>query len=212
MDLKRKAFQKLASNNHSQDVQSNFVYAGFWWRLLACMIDIVILSIISLIIILGSVVLLYLILVLVFGVSPDTLDLLLTIIGINMGWIMLWLYYSLMESSEQQATPGKMIFGLKVVDQEGSRLTFWRASARILARLGHSVGLALVGLLILGAWGYFIASSPSYILVSPIFTVVGACFGAVLGSIAGYIPALFPPKRQALHDIIVSTLVVKTRT
>jgi len=41
-----------------------------------------------------------------------------------------WLYYGLMESSEQQATFGKLICGLVVTNAEGKRLSFGHASAR----------------------------------------------------------------------------------
>lgn len=41
-----------------------------------------------------------------------------------------WLYYGLTESSEKQATLGKMICGLVVTNAEGKRLSFSHASAR----------------------------------------------------------------------------------
>lgn len=40
------------------------------------------------------------------------------------------LYGILMECSRYQATLGKMVLGLKVVDTRGRRLTFWRSAAR----------------------------------------------------------------------------------
>ena len=38
--------------------------------------------------------------------------------------VIIWLYYALMESSPVQASLGKIIMGLKVVDRRGRRLTF----------------------------------------------------------------------------------------
>ena len=46
-----------------------------------------------------------------------------------------WLYFSLLQSSYKQATFGKLIFGLKVIDQNGGRLSFSKASLRYLAKL-----------------------------------------------------------------------------
>lgn len=50
-------------------------------------------------------------------------------------FVIVWLYYAIMESSPWQATLGKRIIGLKVVDKHGKRLSFWKASRRLLTRL-----------------------------------------------------------------------------
>ena len=42
-----------------------------------------------------------------------------------------WLYYALLESSSSRASLGKMALGIVVVDLEGNRLSFARASGRI---------------------------------------------------------------------------------
>ncbi len=41
-----------------------------------------------------------------------------------------WIYEAAMESSSRQATLGKMIFGMKVTDLLGNRISFARATAR----------------------------------------------------------------------------------
>lgn len=41
-----------------------------------------------------------------------------------------WMYFAIFESSSLQATLGKHLLGLKVVDLKGQRVSFWRASAR----------------------------------------------------------------------------------
>jgi uncharacterized RDD family membrane protein YckC len=46
-----------------------------------------------------------------------------------------WLYYALLESSRFQATPGKLLFGIRVTDLQGRPLTFVRASFRNLGKL-----------------------------------------------------------------------------
>jgi uncharacterized RDD family membrane protein YckC len=61
-----------------------------------------------------------------------------------------WLYCALMESSSYQATLGKMIFGMKVTDLYGNRISFARATgrhfAKILSGLILCIGFIMVGL------------------------------------------------------------------
>jgi uncharacterized RDD family membrane protein YckC len=48
--------------------------------------------------------------------------------------LIIWiLYYGLFESSVFQATPGKMLYGLKVTDNSGNRIGFIRSSLRFLS-------------------------------------------------------------------------------
>lgn len=49
--------------------------------------------------------------------------------------VLVWLYYALLESSPVQASLGKIIMGIKVVDRRGRRLSFWQATERILSKL-----------------------------------------------------------------------------
>jgi uncharacterized RDD family membrane protein YckC len=46
-----------------------------------------------------------------------------------------WIYYASMESSAWQATLGKKILGLKVTDLSGNRITFARASGRFFGKI-----------------------------------------------------------------------------
>jgi uncharacterized RDD family membrane protein YckC len=54
-----------------------------------------------------------------------------------------WFYHALMESSERQATIGKLALGLKVTDVKGRRVSFWRATARHFAKLLSVVPLGV---------------------------------------------------------------------
>lgn len=45
-----------------------------------------------------------------------------------------WLYFALMESSARGATVGKMALGLRVVDEQGQRISFARATGRFFAK------------------------------------------------------------------------------
>ena len=54
-----------------------------------------------------------------------------------------------MESSEKQATLGKMALGIKVTDGQGQRITFGRATgrffAKIISRLPLCIGFIIAG-------------------------------------------------------------------
>ena len=122
-------------------------YAGFWRRVVAISID-------------------YLIL----GIATDLLLLLLSIPlpairvaadgtpifagswsgSIVVGTLASWLYFTLLESSPLQATPGKLIFGARVTDLAGRRITFGRANARywskiLLDSLTLTIGYLMAG-------------------------------------------------------------------
>jgi uncharacterized RDD family membrane protein YckC len=79
-----------------------------------------------------------------------------------------WLYNALQESSEAQATLGKRLMGLIVVNTDGDRLTFGQASGRFFGKL-LSMAICYIGF-----------------LIQP-----------------------FNDKKQALHDMLASTLVIK---
>lgn len=49
--------------------------------------------------------------------------------------VIIWLYYALLESSPWQASLGKRVMGLKVVDKRGRRLSFAKATKRLLTRV-----------------------------------------------------------------------------
>jgi uncharacterized RDD family membrane protein YckC len=46
-----------------------------------------------------------------------------------------WLYYALMESSEKQATLGKMAVGIKVTGMNGARISFGNATGRFFGKI-----------------------------------------------------------------------------
>ncbi len=131
------------------------------------------------------------------------------------------LYYAWMESSGIQATPGKMICRLRVTRKDGIRLSFGRALARVGFRLAHFYILSISGYLIgsaLGHWvfSHFYSSSYGYYNGDPSETATGILIGIIsavtglfVGSILGYLPALFTARRQTLHDLMAGTVVVK---
>lgn len=151
-------------------------YAGFWLRLVAYLIDSVILGIVYVILIV--------IVIFASGVAamlrnlPEhpTPELFLRgafivaiLVLIAAATAITWLYYAWMESSPSQGTLGKMAMGLVVTDMQYRPVSFARASGRFFAR-------------------FITRLIPLWI---------------------GYIMAGFTSKKQALHDMIASCLVLR---
>ena len=61
-----------------------------------------------------------------------------------------WLYEALMLSSPYQATLGKMIFGMKVTDLYGNRISFARATGRHFAKYISGPFTLLIGFFMVG--------------------------------------------------------------
>lgn len=104
-------------------------YAGFWTRFGASLVDGLILSVAF-----GFI---YVICISLAAGTTDQNDpsgnvflclAYLTIALLN------WLYHAGFESSEKQATPGKMAAGIKVTDLNGQRITFGKATGRLLLK------------------------------------------------------------------------------
>jgi uncharacterized RDD family membrane protein YckC len=55
--------------------------------------------------------------------------------GIILSVLICWLYSAGLTSSRFGSTVGKRIMGLKVVDFEGNRLSFWQATIRFIAKI-----------------------------------------------------------------------------
>lgn len=109
------------------------MYADFKKRLMAGIIDNLILFFLEIILIFIS---LYIILVLYITDVNQLIINILTYLILYPSYIVLpWLYHAVQESSTRKATLGKLIFGLIVVDLYGNRITFLRASTRFLAKI-----------------------------------------------------------------------------
>jgi len=142
---------------------TDFQYAGFWLRFAAWLIDWIIGLVLGFAI--GMVV--GFVGVIIGGNSKQTATLInafAQIASLAVGW----LYYALQESSSAQATVGKRAVGIRVVDMEGQRISFGRATGRYFGKI---------------------------------------ISGIILG--VGFMMAGFTEKKQALHDTMASTLVIK---
>jgi uncharacterized RDD family membrane protein YckC len=113
-------------------------YSGFWQRFGAYIIDSILLSIVS-----GMCIS---IMAVVFGgaiaFSGDFNEWATLAYGLGIVFsiflfstLVSWLYYTLMESSSQQATLGKMALGMVVIDEFGGRISFARANGRYWSKI-----------------------------------------------------------------------------
>ena len=127
-----------------------YPYAGFWKRAFACLIDSIILSIPSILftgLILGTQLMAF-VKIATQNTQPAP-EIALPLIGkwfagMALVWLfnilLFWLYYACFESSKQQATPGKMALGIKVVGPQGQRISFARATGRTFAKfISHMI-------------------------------------------------------------------------
>jgi uncharacterized RDD family membrane protein YckC len=106
-------------------------YAGFGKRLVAYVIDMLILVVFWFAV--GA-------FVLGLGGNPGALAETPAIIE----FFVIWMYFALNESSRRQATWGKQLLGLKVTDLSGEKIGFWKATGRHLGKI-LSGGLFLIG-------------------------------------------------------------------
>src|SRR3954468_22192760 len=106
-------------------------YAGFWWRVLAYLIDGLLLSIIFFPLSMGVALAL-----ISGGIDPDSPVLQLANLGLNgLQIAVTWLYQAFCESSSWQGTIGKKVLGLRVTDMDGNQISFARATGRYFAMM-----------------------------------------------------------------------------
>ena len=107
-------------------------YGGFWIRVVAYIIDGILLTIVCGIVdrLLG---------IDIFASDWEHYDPLANLISLVIGW----LYFALLESSERGATVGKMAMGLRVVTSDGQRLSFMNATGRYFAKILSAIILCI---------------------------------------------------------------------
>lgn len=114
-------------------------YASFGARLVAFLIDQVLLFVASIALLLVT-----------FGVAEIAGNQNFEGLWLILYYALGWLYYAFFESSAQRGTPGKQSLGLKVTDLHGRRIGFGRATGRYFGRLLSTAPLYLGYLLMLG--------------------------------------------------------------
>lgn len=160
----KKALQKAAPTpvfmQRGQMVERNanirpIYYAGFWQRVAARVIDMIIVSI-------GT---------FFFGIFNLIASFFIGEMFFFSFFFISWLYYAMLDSSSLQGTIGKRLVGLKVCDLEGKRISFLRASARYACQ--------------------WLSYATMYI---------------------GFFMVAFTDRKQTLHDMITSCIVVEKRS
>lgn len=117
-------------------------YGGFWWRVLAYVIDSIILNIATGI--LGAILGISMMLPMTgMGVDPSLASGATVLGSVGLSLVVTWLYFALMESSKLQATVGKMAIGLVVTGTFGERISFVRATGRFFAKILSSLILCI---------------------------------------------------------------------
>ena len=130
-------------------------FAGFWKRLAASLLDGAILGIVqSLLAIIGGMILGFSFEMWVAEESNGFFQMVPVIGSVfaGLGLVSLvatWLYYALFESSELQATPGKLVLGILVTDEAGNRINFGRASARYFGKIISAL-ILMIGYMMAG--------------------------------------------------------------
>jgi uncharacterized RDD family membrane protein YckC len=158
-------------------ISRGFNYAGFWLRLVAHLIDSLIIGAAALLICIP--------LIFLTGLAanfeamshthgqpnPAAVGgfIMLILVFAAVAVVAQWLYFAYTESGEKQATWGKQAMGVYVTDLVGNPVTFGRASGRFFSKI-------VSGMIPLGI---------------------------------GYIMAGFTERKQALHDMIASCLVLR---
>lgn len=119
-------------------------YAGFWKRFAAYIIDYLILSIPSVLIVIPIVFSMA-----VAEADEDAINAVSLILQL-MIFLLAWPYFAFMESSAKQGTLGKMALGIKVTDGNGNRIGFGQATGRyfgkIISSLTCSIGYIMAGI------------------------------------------------------------------
>jgi len=197
-------------------------YAGFWWRSLAAILDYMIKMVPA-----GICMIPYYVVAVAGSANSggeeviDGLDgwtaLMLAAYGLGLlGVLALSIFYETWMVGKHQATLGKIIIGVKVVNPDGSRLTYKRAFLRWLAKkplnyllvwgpstIGFAAVIAVLVAVSRGNGG----DSSAFILV--MFTGLFV-YCALLALCSGvYWMAGLDPEKRTFHDRVASTRVVK---
>lgn len=133
VEQKKEALVELDS------VESNVsIYAGFWKRFFAYMIDFSLLSLVFIVVGVFAA---------AFGLIDASSEETIEQSGTNVDLLSVlisWGYFALMESSPKQATLGKMALKIQVTNLEGGKISFIRATVRFFAKYLSAI-ILLIG-------------------------------------------------------------------
>ncbi len=116
----------------------NVVYAGFWRRVMASLVDFIVWLFISVIFVVA-----------LYALTGSGLRAANSLPANLFTFIASWLYSAIMESSDKQATLGKMAIGIVVTDLEGNKISFGKATGRYFAKILSTL-ILLIGYMMAG--------------------------------------------------------------
>jgi uncharacterized RDD family membrane protein YckC len=123
-------------------------YGGFWIRVVAAIIDTIIVRVVV-----APIGLMFGGMSFLTGMGGGIPHAGVALLGGGITFLLVvaggWLYEAFLESSSYQATLGKMIFGMKVTDLHGNRISFARATGRHFAKL-LSTMILFIGFIMVG--------------------------------------------------------------
>jgi uncharacterized RDD family membrane protein YckC len=115
--------------------ERHVVYAGFWLRFCAVILDGMILNVLN-----GAIKLVFKLILSGGGLKVSTeVEIFLGVLSL----VVEWLYAALQESSAAQATLGKRALGIVVTNLQGERITFGRATGRHFAKYVSAIILMI---------------------------------------------------------------------
>lgn len=130
------------------------------------------------------------------GVGIDNIEndplYLLKASAVSMMFVML--YFALFESSKFSATPGKIVFKMRVLTKDNVKLKFWRSCFRF-------------WLLQVPLFTYMISGTNYFVISSQYVSVITITLGLIW-----FLPIYFTKDRKCMHDILSGTKVVKVET
>ena len=110
----------LIEKNPYKKLSNKQIYAGFWHRFMAGIIDLIILIVIEVILIF------------------------IPIIGWILSFFVTWLYFAIQHSSTKQATFGMRALDIKITNEKLGKIGFWRASGNFYLTIFSSL-ILLIG-------------------------------------------------------------------
>ncbi|MGH8113834.1 MAG: RDD family protein [Rhodanobacteraceae bacterium] len=130
--------------------QAPVLHAGFWRRVAAWIIDMLIIGTVHWFLVLSLGTWLLVPWTMLGGVHGMAMARFFDVTLQPLGIVILWLYFALCESSAWQATPGKLALGLQVTDEYGQQIGFGRATGRY---FGKYVSALILGIgFLLAGW------------------------------------------------------------
>lgn len=214
---------EIAAVDIEDATEKKLEYVGFWWRTLSSLLDYMIKMIPSWICMAP-----YYVVAAMGGVAEEksggesipnwTTGMLISALAGSLGMLAISIFYETWMVGKYQATLGKMVIGAKVVNADGSRLSYGRAFGRWLAKkpLNYIIVMGIpyvVFFLFIFGMGALSQKGSNDADSAGIVLAILAGFGIFLFTMvlcgAVYWMAAFDKEKRTLHDRIASTRVVK---